>query len=167
MPDRAVPRQRGIDFVAGKGEQDTGDPTRTPAEAVRCTHRLAKVPIHRSLDRSDVVEPGLDLDHQQRTRGFVERQEVDPADISAAFDPDFARNLPAGCFEAPLDVTRAQGVDRVVPTMIEHDGTLGDEVDVDPEAVEEGPDDIEAGVGGGSLDLADHLTRDTGSFAQL
>ena len=160
-------RDSAFDFVAGEGEQEPTDPTRRPADALSGARRFAKVPVHRPLDRPDVVEPRLDLDDQQRSTRFVEREEVDPADIPTALDPNLPCHLPAGRLKAPLDVGGAQGVDGIVPTMIEHDGAFRDEIYVDPEAIKECPDDIEAGVGGRSLDLADHLTRDTGSFAQL
>jgi hypothetical protein len=74
IPDRSVPRQGVFDFFASEGEHEARDATRMPAEALRGAHRLAKVPVHRALDRSNVVEPRFDLDHQQGTGRFVERK---------------------------------------------------------------------------------------------
>ncbi len=71
----------------------------------------------------------------------------------------FAGDQPARRLETALHVRRA---DRVRPVVargsIDLNGTAHDEVDIDIEPIEERRDDVQARVGFGCLDRADHLT---------
>jgi hypothetical protein len=84
-----------------------------PTESFRRSHGTADMPIERPLDRPNIVDPCLHLDDDKRGRCLMEREDVDPAEVSAIRDADLTLDLPSGSDETTLDVRGADGVGRI------------------------------------------------------
>lgn len=166
--DRTVASQLVIDFIGRQRQEPAGDALRVPADPLRSADRLANVPVHRALDRADIVDPGLDLDDDERACRLVEGKQIDPADIATALDPHLACDRPAGSLEPPLDIRGTQGMRGVTaPSAIDRDQPSDAQLEIDAEAVEQTRQHIETWIRFSRLHGRDHLPRDPGSLADV
>jgi hypothetical protein len=84
-----------------------------PAASPSGSPRLSLVPPKGSLDRTEIADLGLDLDHEQEIRDRMKRNNVDPAAGSIATDFDLGRNLPTGLAQPSRDVRDTADMGRV------------------------------------------------------
>jgi hypothetical protein len=109
----SVHRDLVIDLLRGEEEQPRHRLGRLPADRPRHRDGISLVPPELTLDIADVVEPGLDLDDDQRSRSRLERQDVDPPVEAAVRDLELSRGEPSRTSESSLRVSRAAGMDEI------------------------------------------------------
>jgi hypothetical protein len=103
-PDRVV-----VDLgpQEGEGRNHSGD---RPAEAAGLTQRFSRVPTELPLDRTDVCQLGLHLDHEERSPFSVPCKKIDPAREAVRTDLHFPLNAPAQGPQPSFDVCHALGM---------------------------------------------------------
>jgi hypothetical protein len=91
----------------GEGRNHSSD---VPAPTAGLAQRFSRVPTELPLDRTDVRELGLHLDHEERSSLSVPCKQVDPSREAVGTDLDFALHAPATSPQPPFDVCDALGV---------------------------------------------------------
>lgn len=126
----------GIDFIARERQYQRQDaPWLPPANATWLPgHPL--IPSELALQGSQVVESGLDLDHEERASPPVEGEKVDPSVRAPVDDLDFAGSFEPQVSEATVDVGGTPGVNGIQCTTTGwKDGWTGGELDLQAERV--------------------------------
>jgi hypothetical protein len=105
--------QPGVDSIRRKEEQgpvrSTDDPTAIP----RDSQGASFVPREGPLDPTEIMDLGLDLDHEHGPRGEVKCQDVDPARPVPAIDLDLGLDDPTQLSKSGRDIRNAAGMDAV------------------------------------------------------
>lgn len=114
------------------------------------------VPTELALNRSDVVESGLDLDDKD---GFARRivgEDVDPAMRSPLDHLDLPRSRPSADAESAINVPRTPGVDEVaLARASENDRLSGHQVEVEAQRMADLLDDDQRWIRPATLDRGD------------
>ncbi len=105
-----------LDLVTCEGQHDRDHPGRPPAERSRRLPGHALIPSDLTLERAEVIEPGLDLDDQQGARPMIEREKVDPTVRSTVDDLDLPRGGPAMPTKPSVDIGGAASMDGILDT---------------------------------------------------
>jgi hypothetical protein len=117
---QVVPDQVGIQGESRVGldgrqsNDDWNDETWLPTNGPCGVPTRAHVPTDAPEDPPEVVDLGLDLDHQQRAVRCPVRQHVDPPAEPTLADLHLRSNLPAALLELSRYVAAAPSVDQVV-----------------------------------------------------
>jgi hypothetical protein len=101
----------GVDLIAGERHHDRDPPPRSPTPSRRELPGHALVPSELTLQSTQVIESGLDLDHEKRASPAVEGEKVDPAVRPPVDDLDLASRLPALVSETSIEIGRAPSMD--------------------------------------------------------
>jgi len=86
------------------------------------------VPPERPLDPAEIVDLGLDLDHQEDAACRLERHHIDPPVRARVDDLDLPPDEPAAGLETTLDVRHASGVPGVALAGVD-EGRIDPELD--------------------------------------
>lgn len=157
----AVPQDHPLDLVGGEQQQPTHDPPRAPPDVDRRPLRGPFVPAQLSLDRPEVIDPGLDFDDDQRPGPRIEGEQIDPSVRAPLDDLDFAAHIPASRSQSTIDIARASGVDEVaLPWRFERQNRPRDELDIQPKRDPDAIDEVERWVHPSRLDGRDVSVRD-------
>lgn len=73
----------------------------------------ALIPADLTLQGTDVIDDGLDLDDEQCRGASVEGQQIDPSAPSPVDDRDFPSGLESGSTQSAIHMARAPSVDEV------------------------------------------------------
>jgi hypothetical protein len=84
--------------------------TRSPTQATRDGPRLSLVPDELPFNSTDVIEHGFDLDHQEATRNWIDREQIDPPMRSPFDDFDLTNDLPSLALESALYISDASSM---------------------------------------------------------
>jgi hypothetical protein len=120
----AIRDDRPIHLLAREDDQPERHAPGAPSQPPGSVDRVPFVPSHLTLEPAQVLEPALDLHDNQRLRGRTEREQVHPAAHATRLDRDLASDLPAARAEPSRDVSRAPGVDRVLPLRLAEERRL-------------------------------------------
>jgi hypothetical protein len=74
----AMDADDSLDLIAGEREDHRVDATRSPTPVASGLPGHPLIPTELPFQAAQIVEPRLDLDHEQRARARVERKKVDP-----------------------------------------------------------------------------------------
>jgi len=115
--------------------------------------RFAYVPVKLTLDRPEVIQPGLHLDDDEDPTARIEREQVDPAPRPPADDRHLSMGEPAGPMEATVDVAGAARMDEIaLAQRVDQDGRLADQPQLQAERGCDALDDVERWIRLASLD---------------
>jgi hypothetical protein len=128
----AVRAQDRFHLVAGERKQPPDRSPWAPARSSSHLERRSFIPTELSFDGSQIVESGLDLDHEQGASLRVEGEQVDPAMRTPLDDLDFSRGQPPGGAQPAIDVNRALSMDEIALAIAPDDhGRPDDELDLE------------------------------------
>lgn len=92
MPILAEP---SVDGIGRKEEEGTVRTSHPPTAISRDEPGAPRVPRERAVNPAEVVDLGLHLDHKQRSRLGVKRQDIDPSRAVSTFDLDLRLDEPS------------------------------------------------------------------------
>lgn len=156
-----------LDLLAREREQPTDDSPRLPTEFVRQVEARPDVPAELTFDRPQVIEPGLDLDHEERPALPIERYEVDPAVRPTMDDLDFSGRQPTGSPQASIGIAGASSMNDVARSDPHHDWWPGHKTDVDVQRPSDPIDEVEWWIRSPDLDIGDVASGQTDERTEM
>jgi hypothetical protein len=133
-----------LDLVAGECQHDRDHTGRPPPEPPHGLPGHALIPSDLAFERTEIVEPGLDLDDQQGSSPTIEREEVDPTMRAAVDDLDLARGRPTMPTKPSIDVGRAASMDCILDTWARwEDGWPDRQLEIQSEGIGDGLDEAQ------------------------
>jgi len=163
-----VRMEHRVSLGGGEDEQPCHHPGRPPAERACRLERGSFVPGDLPLKRTEIVDPGLDLDDGQDGTGRVVREEVDPVMRACMDDLHLTSDSGSGSAQPPVDIGRATSVDQIPdPGSVLDDRRQKAPVDSQVQSISDLGYDIEGRVRSADLDAGDVPARDAHSIGQL
>lgn len=163
-----VSSDRPLDLVAREQQQPCRDASRPPSELSSHLPGGSFVPAQLTLDGTNVVETGLDLDDQKRPAARIECKQIDPVVRSPVAYLDLSRSGPSRRDETSIDVARAMSVyDIPLESVLHEERRSREKVEFQAQGVRERLDESQRRVGSAALHLCDVASRDTDSIGDL